>query len=490
MKAFMSTFIVLAACAAHSNPATHGGGGSGSDEEGVDAGIGSGSGSDVSPPPPGTLYGTVLDERGDSIDFSTGEPVHTHAGPAIDLGASGGTNGCPAVYKYAYLEDASDPTFGRQTTTNPLAWHVTSAVGSLDDSATAYRVRALDGTVLLDWTSTSPDGNGLYTVELHRNGTPSMPALGDHTGLMYIDVRFRDTLGNETVDSACWENHPLAAPLVVTAAKQAGLFQWNLPSNSPISVALNPASITAGTGAGADYSTQEIIQYAAEPVTITLSHGLIAGSASNTSVALYTPASTTTVDIDCRTSPTECINTLGNYAPVATSVSGPLVATWSMRIVDETGLTIVCHNQDASPQHPASVEDIDGCTVPARAANAAPHKYSLVLAMSTATSIAPPMGSGPYGEFTMTALDYTGSPPDAYGVQECTSRTGPFCTVRTFYQHVVALDKAHIDFNSIALALQTQPDSTAALEPVGSYTAPGLTIPAQSWDAGDKALAP
>src|SRR6185503_20826387 len=35
----------------------------------------------------------VRDERGDSIAFSTGEPVHTHAGAQIDLGAQG----CPVV---------------------------------------------------------------------------------------------------------------------------------------------------------------------------------------------------------------------------------------------------------------------------------------------------------------------------------------------------------------------------------------------------------
>jgi len=137
-----------------------------------------------------------------------GAPSLPHAGPSIDL-----ASGCPAVYKYAYLEDQTDPTFGRQTAINPLEWHVMSQVGSLDDSATAYRVRLPDGTIALDWTlAAAPDETGLYTVRLYRN---VVRAIGDHTGKMFVDVRFTDTAGNETVDTACWENHPMAAPLEI-----------------------------------------------------------------------------------------------------------------------------------------------------------------------------------------------------------------------------------------------------------------------------------
>src|SRR5262249_32377529 len=100
------------------------------DDSGNGSGSDQGSGSDMEPPhPPAQLYGHIHDERGDAIDYSTGEPVHRHDGASIDLSA-----GCPAVYKYAYLMDQSDPLFGRQATKNPLAWHVMTDVASLDAS--------------------------------------------------------------------------------------------------------------------------------------------------------------------------------------------------------------------------------------------------------------------------------------------------------------------------------------------------------------------
>src|SRR5439155_8940942 len=37
----------------------------------------------------------IYDERHDTIDFASGEAVHSHGGSAIDLG----TSGCPDVYK-------------------------------------------------------------------------------------------------------------------------------------------------------------------------------------------------------------------------------------------------------------------------------------------------------------------------------------------------------------------------------------------------------
>ncbi len=92
-----------------------------------------------------------------------------------------------------------------------------SQVGSIDDSATAYRVRLDDGTVALDWTPTLPDGDGLYTVRLYRNGNPSLPLLGDHTGKMWVDVRFKDLQGDETVDYRV-----LAEPSAGRAARGPG----------------------------------------------------------------------------------------------------------------------------------------------------------------------------------------------------------------------------------------------------------------------------
>ncbi len=484
-------FVLVALGACASEPATihHGTTGSGSDDDpGTDAGAPVGSGSSAQPPAPGTLYGTVLDERSDQINFSTGEPVHTHAGPAIDLGAGG----CPVVYKYAYLEDQNDPQFGRQTSINPLAWNVTSQVGSLDDTATAYRVRLDDGSIALDWTPTSPDGTGLYTVRLYRNGNPSLSALGDHTGKMYVDVRFKDLEGNETVDTACWENHPMAAPLEVDALATGDLFTWSLPAHSPISTAIDTASIdaTAEEQVGASVYAQTIVQHTAEPVTLHLDHSAITGTASETEFSEAILVSSTQVTIDCSTA-----SCLERAIPAAstTSSSGALTATWNMHVVDAVSGAIVCHNPDGTA--PASA--IDGCILPARAANEAPHAYQLVIAMSGAQSIDPDSTFTKLnGEQTISSsagvtTSFTGVVANAW--TNCLARTLPngekLCSNQLLYNYIDALDLAQLAFGPLQLTFETAPDSSASLESIAAYATSSLSIGAQSWNAGDAGFA-
>jgi hypothetical protein len=476
----------LGACAAQSGAVNHGtGSGSGSDDgSDIDAGVGSGSneGSAVPPPPPGTLYGSVFDERADTIDFSTGEPVHTHTGATIDL-----SQGCPVVYKYAYLEDQADPVFGSQTNVNPLEWHVTSQVGSLDDSATAYRVRLDNGTVALDWTTAAaPDDTGLYTVQLYRNGTPSVTQLGDNTGKMYIDMRFRDTSGNETVDTACWENHPMAAPLEVQPAVQSDLFGWTLPAHSPISTAINTASIdaTAEEQIGASVYSQTIVQHTAEPVTLHLDHSAITAMASTTFHYADIATAETTVDEICNPN---CVSD-DIPPPTTTTAAGALTATWNMHVIDSATNAIVCHNPDgASP-----VSAIDGCVLPARAANAAPHSYQLVIAMSDAQSIDPDTTfTNVTSEESLTdtsgdLVQFTGSL--GRGAFTCFAHTLPNgteeCLTRVDYAHIEVLDDATIAFDPLSMTVETAPDSTASLETIGSYATPSLSVAAQSWNAG------
>ncbi len=488
----VAAVAALGACAAQPNAAVHHGtgSGSGSDDSGdMDAGVGSGSddgsgsGSGSAVVPPGTLYGSVLDERNDAIDFSSGEPVHTHQGAAIDL-----SQGCPAVYKYAYLEDAADPVFGSQSNANPLEWHVTSQVGSLDDSATAYRVRLDDGTVALDWTSAqAPDDTGVYTVRLYRNGTPSVTQLGDHTGKMYLDMRFRDTSGNETVDTACWENHPLAAPLEIDAATHSDLFTATLAAHSPISPAINTASIdgTAEEKVGMAVFSQEIYQHTAEPVTLHIDHSAITAMANMTAYTTQIAVSTATIDQPCAT--VGC-NTFVNV-PKTTSSSGPLSATWNMQVYDVASWTIVCHNPDGAS--PASA--IDGCVLPARTASEPPHHYELVIAMSGATSIDPDAtGTLSIGEQSVVSTagvttSFTGALTD--GATSCPARTLPNgtteCATQTHYDSVTALDDATIAFNPFSQIYETAPDSNASLETIGAYVpSTSLTLAGAVWSAG------
>ncbi|HEX4451245.1 MAG TPA: hypothetical protein VH143_10270 [Kofleriaceae bacterium] len=486
--------ITLGACAAQNSAAVHHGtgSGSGSDDSGdMDAGVGSGSGSDEGSGsgsgsaivPPGTLYGSVLDERNDAIDFSSGEPVHTHTGAATDL-----SQGCPAVYKYGYLEDAADPMFGSQTNANPLEWHVTSQVGSLDDSATAYRVRLDDGTVALDWTSAqAPDDNGLYTVRLYRNGAPSVTPVGDHTGKMYLDMRFRDTLGNETVDTACWENHPMAAPLEIDAATHSDLFNTTLSAHSPISPAINTASLdgAAEEKVGMAVFSQEIYQHTAEPVTLHIDHSAITAIASMTSYTTSIAVTSTLIDQACAT--VGC-NTFINVPKTASS-SGPLAATWNMQVYDVASWTIVCHNPDGVS--PASA--IDGCVLPARTTSEPPHHYELVIAMSGAQSIDPDAtGTLSIGEQSVVdtagvTTSFTGALTN--GATACPAHTLPNgtteCETKTHYDVVTALDDAMIAFNPFSQIYETAPDSNASLEAIGAYVpSTSLTLAGAVWSAG------
>jgi hypothetical protein len=486
----VSLLQALGACAAE--PATHpngsqkGSGSAGSADGGSDTGVsqgsGSGSGTEMTPPAPGTLYGSVLDERGDQIDFSTGEPVHTHAGPSIDL-----STGCPAVYKYAYLEDQTDPQFGRQTAINPLQWNVTSQVGSLDDSATQYRVRLDDGTVVLDWTAAAaPDDNGLYTVRLYRN---VVRPLGDHTGKMWVDVKFVDTQGNETVDSACWENHPMAAPLEVQPLATNALFTWSLPAHSPISTAIVTASLdaTAEEQVGASVYEQTIVQHTAEPVTLHLDHGAITGTASMTAYYTTLAVSETAASINCTTDPSACLG--HSSAPTSTaSTSGALTATWNMHVVDAATGAIVCHNPDGAA--PSSA--ITGCVLPARGANEAPHTYKLIVAMSDAQSIDPDttltkaVAEQNIATTAGTTMSFTGS--IISGWTNCViheTPTGNLCTAQIVYNYVTALDLSELQLAPVQLSVETAPDSTAAVEPIGAYATPSLSIGAESWNAGD-----
>ena len=83
------------------------------------------------------ISASVKDERGDAISFASGKPIHTHAGPVVDLGGIG----CPDVYLYPYLLEAAAPPWGGETSANPLAWRLAITGGTAQ-----YRVRGDDGT--------------------------------------------------------------------------------------------------------------------------------------------------------------------------------------------------------------------------------------------------------------------------------------------------------------------------------------------------------
>jgi hypothetical protein len=439
------------------------------------SGSGSGSGSDVSDPPgshpPDQIYGHIKDERGDTIDFSTGEPVHTHAGEAIDLSA-----GCPAVYHYAYLHSRTPARYGRQLTTNPLAFKITTAASSLDPSATAYRVRTEDNHVLLDWTPMTGDADGVYTMELHRDDGAAMAALGTSTGKMFIDARFRDTAGNETVDTGCWDNHPIAAPLNVATPTAGELFGMTLPANSRISRMID--------GPGVFASSTAITQQTAEPINITIKAAASAGTGSQTSAELWiattvgSPQGVADCDlIDC--APPHYVTTYGSTAK-------PLAGLNTLVVTDDLTGNNLCVSDPGA--------DLT-CTVPARSPGEAPHGYHLLLDHSRETSIDHPNDLFGAGEITIGTTSYTAE--RLPNVDRCTHMlphtnpntgiTGVYCVQTTSFAHLIAMDKARIDFEAMAFTISAS-TGAAVPEVVPYLPATSLTFPAGTWDAGDKGL--
>jgi hypothetical protein len=152
---------------------------------------------------------TFYDERGDHIAFSTGEPVHTHTGAAVALDGAG----CPAVYKYSYLLGPIAPPYGEEVTPNPIAWRFRALGGSVAQAE--FRVRSADATEI-DWSPATAGDDGTFGVEIHRTGRNGFPKLELATEQYFVDFRVRDDQQQEVTRTACWEHHPLAAPVSIT----------------------------------------------------------------------------------------------------------------------------------------------------------------------------------------------------------------------------------------------------------------------------------
>lgn len=422
-----------------------------------------------------TLFGSIKDERGDAIDFSTGEPVHTHAGPAIDLTAAG----CPDVYTYAYLMDATLPVFGREVTPNPLAWQIKASDATpLDSMDSAYRVRDDAGRVLHDWTSIAPDATGVFLVALYRN---VIPELGTYTGKLHMDLRFRDSFGNEATREACWTNHPLAAPIEVQPLTTGELFGWTLPGDSPVSNLLNTH--------GAVVFTQRFVQHTADQVTIHVSVPEPSVHYTMTGVDDMAPATTMATALSCPSS------TTGNCTPVADPpdkvASGTLDDHWTISVYDETA-----HQGTACLGLAELALD---CTLPPRTASEAPHVYRLDMRMVAVHELWPyedlTTEATSFSEFTVTSLTYAGLAPKP-GPTAC-SHVSPHvgsggmisytCDQQAAFTEIRALDKATLAFPAITETLTTSATPTGPAE-VPSYATAGLSLDAITWNAGNDDL--
>jgi hypothetical protein len=154
------------------------------------------------------LPSLVLDERGDKIDFSSGEPVHSHLGPEIALDALD----CTAVYKYAYFMFASPQPLGAETTPNPLRYVFWIDDTQVDARFTAFRVRTPEDSVLRDWTALAPIG-WHYVVPLYADEAHAVPELAKRSGKYLVDVRARDWAGRVSTATWCFDLQLLAPPM-------------------------------------------------------------------------------------------------------------------------------------------------------------------------------------------------------------------------------------------------------------------------------------
>ena len=420
----------------------------------------------------------LRDERGDTVDFSSGEPVHVHAGAEIDLAGAP----CPAVYKYGYLMDASAPQYGSAATPNPLAWKLTIADTKLDPTSKAFRVRTDANQTMINWTPMpAPDAVGVHRIELTRSGGAyPIAALGTRSGRFYIDVRARDWNGLEANASYCFDHHPLAAPVAVQPLHGAELFSMSFAGDSAFSKFLNL------DGSRGDVITQTIVQHVAEPVTIEWS--ATGGALQYSKTFLYDYV------IDYIFQPINCpTGTTDSRCRVFTDPAhtAPTTETGSVtpayKVVVRDGVTgDVIH---------ASTNAQIVFQLPGRGTSEAAHPYVITLTSGGWADIRPPdlftyLGET-VGEFTLLGKKFTGVAPFASPGVSCSqilnTGYGPQCLYLEQHYRISALDRVTLSVAPFTATVKTGANSSA-LSAAPYIAATALTSGTLAWDSGDDDL--
>lgn len=430
-------------------------------------------GDDVEDPPidPGKLSIVPArwhDERLDTIDFTSGEPVHTHDVASVRVSSDGE---CPEVARYAYLLDRM-PTFGRQTTPNAIDLEVAVPTIPLDPTASAYRLTTGDGEELIPWTPLGPVSDGRAHVGIYRD---EAPRLGAYAGELHVEVRVRTTAGVEQTASACWTHRPLTAPLRVEPL-QAALGPTSMvarslaaPESSPLDV-LKPVS----SALPAMYSAR-ITQQTAEPITIGFTVAPPAGTFTSKLAYAYFPTATVAAPGSCEDFPDSC-DTSAVPATTFTTASGALTTgTFHWSIFDEaTGERMPC--------------SLTTCEIPARGADAEPRTYRLNIEGTDFSNLWHEAGTfSAVREVTLPSATVIGAYSTQNKVQRCTRlRTiqgVTVCVTLTEYSRLTALDAATLQLPPLAVQVSTG-SGTIPSAPVPYLTGGALTTPAFSWDGG------
>lgn len=409
------------------------------------------------------------DERNDAIDFSSGEPVHIHQGASVTVGAG---NDCPEVYRYGYLMDRA-PMYGRQTTTNPIGFEIAVPTLALDPSASQYRLTTKNNEALIPWTSFGAvDEDHRAQIAIHRDTTPKLAA---YDGELRLDVRVRDTAGVEQLASACWTHHTLAAPLVIEPV-QAALGPAALSGRSLAVPASRPVELFR---AASSVYTFKVTQQTAEPVDITIIKPTpIVGSFSATLAHTWIPVTPTgPIDLNCETGDYCQIDPLPTLAPI--SAAGALTSgtSWTQVIDEATDESVVCSGS---------------CTLPGRAAGAAPKSYRVTVSIGGMWDLWPDAATRNLVENIDAAGNVVvGALPNTPRQLRCnrikTNNNVSICLAPVTYAEALSLDGA-------TLAL---PPATIGIQAAGAHTPAtalpylpnsALTTMPIAWDGGDGPL--
>lgn len=434
------------------------------------------------------MASTIRDERGDTIDFTTGEPVHTHAGPEIDL-----ASGCPTVYRYAYLM-GSTRLYGSETTPNPLAWKFKINEVKLEPGS-MFRVRTEENQTVLDWTELPAPVDGLYSIELNRDGgSYSVASLGTRTGKFYLDVRATDWTGIETTSSICWDHQPLAPPLEITALENDALFAMTLAADSPIS------NLIGGDG-GVGIVGQTIKQHTAEPITFqyklstgavqygrTFYSDFVSGTRGDGNTYLYC-CSGTAPDARCSGSPPT------HPAQPASTASGTVgqfgFANYARLVLrDEANGQAAATVSVGSASMPSDLSNITLTgTIPARAMGEVPHTYRLLLIFDSLDNLKP--GLAPFGEHSLAGQVYTGTPSTL--VEKCSQTISSqicasTCVRSTEYRSFNAIDRAELMFGAFSASLKTGFELETTYADIHNAPSSAFMLGAASWDSGNDDL--
>lgn len=413
------------------------------------------------------------DERLDTIDFASGEPVHTHQGADLTVRAGAA---CPAVYRYAYLMDRA-PKFGRQTTANAMEIEVAVPQIALDASASTYRLLTKDNAVLIPWTpiGTVPE-SGRVRIGMYRDVTPE---LGAYDGELRFDVRVRDTAGVEQMVSACWEHHPMAAPLHIEPA-QVALGPDSLMARSladPASYAIDVLMPTS-SAVPAMYSLR-ITQQTADALNLGVAPGKPTGTFGSTLAYAYVPTGTVPAPGNCDDFPASC-DTSPLPAVTTTTASGALTSgstRWTL-FDESSGERVPC-----SPTK---------CAIPGRGAGEAPHAYRLQIEGTDFTNLWHQPGTlGGVRDLTVPAGQVIGLLTPADKVHRCTRLKTiqgiTACITLVEYTRVTALDRATLALAPLSIQLEAGTD-TIDRQPVPYLPGGALTTSAITWDGGDGPL--